>query len=95
MKEYNIEYLRKYVSNSTMKELENLDLYILEDLTHNYVDVDLNIKYLRKYGVTNLENVIPNIIEYLLLSHNDFIKKIHKYEETMNKEEVISLIENM
>ena len=95
MKEYNIEYLRKYVSNSTMKELENLDLYILEDLTHNYVDVDLNIKYLRKYGISNLGNVIPNIIEYLLLSHNDFIKKIHKYEETMNKDEVISLIENM
>lgn len=95
MKEYNIEYLRKYVSNSTMKELENLDLYILEDLTHNYVDVDLNVKYLRKYGITNLETVIPNIIEYLLLSHNDFIKKIQKYEETMTKEEVISLIENM
>lgn len=95
MKEYNIEYLRKYVSNSTMKELENLDLYILEDLTHNYVDVDLNIKYLRRYGITNLEIVIPNIIEYLLLSHNEFIKKIQKYEETMNKEEVISLIENM
>lgn len=93
MKEYNIEYLRKYVSNSTMKELENLDLYILEDLTHNYVD--LNVKYLRKYGITNLETVIPNIIEYLLLSHNDFIKKIQKYEETMTKEEVISLIENM
>ena len=95
MKEYNIEYLRKYVSNSTMKELENLDLYILDDLTHNYVDVDLNVKYLRKYGITNLETVIPNIIEYLLLSHNDFIKKIQKYEETMTKEEVISLIENM
>ena len=95
MKEYNIEYLRKYVSNDIMKDLENLDLYILEDLTHNYVDVDLNVKYLRKYGITNLETVIPNIIEYLLLSHNDFIKKIQKYEETMTKEEVISLIENM
>lgn len=95
MKEYNIEYLYKYVSNSTMKELENLDLYILEDLTHNYVDVDLNIKYLKKYGVTNLDKVIPNMIEYLLLSHNDLISKIHNYEKTMSKEEVISLIENM
>lgn len=95
MKEYNIEYLHKYISNSTMKELENLDLYILEDLTHNYVDVDLNIKYLKKYGVTNLDKVIPNMIEYLLLSHNDFINKIHNYEKTMSKEEVISLIENM
>ena len=95
MKSYNIEYLHKYLSNDTMKELENLDLYILEDLTHNYVDVDLNIKYLKKYGVTNLEKVIPSMIEYLLLSHNDFIKKIQSYEKTMNKEEIISLIESM
>jgi len=95
MKGYNIEYLHKYLSNSTMKELENLDLYILEDLTHNYVDVDLNIKYLKKYGVTNLERVIPSMIEYLLLSHNDFIKKIQSYEKTMSKEDVISLLENM
>lgn len=95
MKEYNIEYLHKYISNSTMKELENLDLYILEDLTHNYVDVDLNVKYLKKYGITNLDKVIPSMIEYLLLSHNDFINKIHNYEKSMTKEEVISLIENM
>ena len=95
MKGYNIEYLHKYLSNTTMKELENLDLYILEDLTHNYVDVDLNIKYLRKYGVTNLEKVIPNMIEYLLLSHNEFIKKIQSYEKTMSKKDVISLLENM
>ena len=95
MKSYNIGYLNKYLSNTTMKELENLDLYILEDLTHNYVDVDLNIKYLKKYGVTNLEKVIPNMIEYLLLSQNDFIKKIQAYEKTMSKEDVISLLENM
>lgn len=95
MKEYNIEYLHKYLNNDTMKELETLDLYILEDLTHNYVDVDLNIKYLKKYGITNLNKVIPNMIEYLLLTHNDFIKKIQNYEKTMTKEEVISLIENM
>lgn len=95
MKGYNISYLHKYLSNITMKELENLDLYILEDLTHNYVDVDLNIKYLRKYGVTNLEKVIPNMIEYLLLSHNEFIKKIQSYEKKMSKKDVISLLENM
>ena len=95
MKEYNIEYLRKYISNETMKNLETLDLYILEDLTHNYVDVDLNVKYLRKYGITNFDKVIPSMIEYLLLSHNDFIEKIQNYEKTMSREEVISLIENM
>ena len=32
MKEYNIEYLHKYVSNSTMNDLKELDLYILEDM---------------------------------------------------------------
>ena len=95
MKEYNIEYLRKYVSNDIMKQLENLDLYILEDLTHNYVDVDLNIKYLKKYGVTNFDKVIPSMLEYLLLSHNEFINKINNYEKKLTKEEVISLIENM
>lgn len=95
MKGYNIEYLHKYLTNDTMKALYNLDLYILEDLTHNYVDVDLNIKYLKKYGVTNLNKVIPSMIEYLLLPHNDFIKKIQNYEKTMSKEEIISLIENM
>ena len=95
MEEYNIGYLNKYVSNSTMNSLRNLDNYILHDLTHNYVDVDLNIKYLRKYGVTNLDKVIPSMIEYLLLSHNDFIKKIQKYEQKMSKEEVISLLENI
>lgn len=95
MKEYNIEYLHKYVSNSIMKELETLDLYILNDLTHNYVDVDLNIKYLKKYGVTNFDKVVPNMIDYLLLSHNDFIKKINEFEKKMTKDEVISLIENM
>lgn len=95
MKSYNIGYLNKYLSNATMKELECLDLYILEDLTHNYVDVDLNIRYLKKYGVTNLDRVIPSMIEYLLLSHNDFIKKIQSYEKTMKKEDVISLLENM
>ena len=78
-----------------MKNLETLDLYILEDLTHNYVDVDLNVKYLRKYGITNFDKVIPSMIEYLLLSHNDFIEKIQNYEKTMSREEVISLIENM
>ena len=95
MEEYNIGYLNKYVSNSTMNSLRQLDTYILHDLTHNYVDVDLNIKYLRKYGVTNLDKVIPSMIEYLLLSHNDFIKKIQKYEQKMSKEEVISLLENI
>ena len=95
MEDYNIGYLNKYVSNNTMNYLKKLDEYILQDLTHNYVDVDLNVKYLRKYGVTNLDKVIPSMIEYLLLPHNDFIKKIQNYENKMSKEEVISLLENM
>lgn len=95
MKEYNIEYLNKYLSNQTFKDLYSLEDYILHDLTYNYVDVELNIKYLKKYGVTNLDKVIPSMLEYLLLEHNKFINKINNYELTLSKEEVISLIENM
>ena len=75
MKEYNIEYLHKYLTNDTMKELYNLDLYILEDLTHNYVDVDLNIKYLKKYGVTNFDKVIPNGDKFYVFVKNNLLLK--------------------
>ena len=46
---YKIDYLLKYVSNETYKKIiNNKGDYILEDLEHSRVDVDLNIRYLIK-----------------------------------------------
>ena len=91
-----MEYLLRYVSMDTYnKIIEESNDYILGLLKDNYIDVNLNIKYLIKYGVSNMDKVIPNIITDLLLSHKDFEKKIEDYEKHLNKEEVIMLIENM
>lgn len=91
-----MEYLLRYVSMDTYHQIlkDNND-YILGLLKDNYVDVNLNIKYLIKYGVTNIDKVIPNIINDLLLNNKDFEKKIEEYEKQLTKEEVIMLIENM
>ena len=91
-----MDYLLRYVSMDTYNKIinENND-YILELLKNNYIDVNLNIKYLVSYGVTNFDKVIPNILSDLLISHDEFEKKIKKYEESLSKEEVIMLIENI
>lgn len=73
---YKIDYLLKYISNDTYKKIvDNKGRYILEDLEDNRVDVDLNIRYLIKYGIKNIDNVVYDRLDDLLLSHNDFIKK--------------------
>ena len=91
-----MDYLLRYVSMDTYhKILKDNNDYILGLLKDNYVDVNLNIKYLIKYGVTNIDKVIPNIINDLLLNNKDFEKKIEEYEKQLTKEEVIMLIENM
>jgi len=91
---YNIDYLLKYVDNDTFKKIKNKSSYVLENLEKNYVDVDLNIRYLIKYGVTNIDKVVYSRLEELSNSHNDFIKSIIEYEKKLNKEEVIMLLEN-
>ena len=46
---YNIEYLLRYVSNDTYKKIQkNKSNYILSLVEDNYIDTDLNIKYLIK-----------------------------------------------
>ena len=91
-----MDYLLRYVSMDTYHEIikENND-YILDQLKDNYIDVNLNIKYLINYGVSNLDTLIPRIINDILLSNKDFEKKIEGYEKKLTKEEVITLIENM
>ena len=93
---YQIDYLLKYLSNDTFKKLkQNKGDYILEDLENNRVQVDLNIRFLIKYGVTNIDKVIYNWIEELLVSHNEFIEKVNRYEESLGKEGFIQMFENV
>lgn len=91
-----MDYLLRYVSMDTYNKIikDNND-YILDLLKDNYIDVNLNIKYLVNYGISNIDKVLPNIINDLILSHKDFENKIEEYEKHLTKEEVIMLIENM
>lgn len=91
-----MDYLLRYVSMDTYNKIikENNE-YILDLLKDNYVDVNLNIKYLINYGISNIDKILPNIVNDLILNHKDFEKKIEEYENHLTKEEVIMLIENM
>ena len=91
-----MDYLLRYVSMDTYNNIKkNNNEYILDLLKDNYVDVNLNIKYLINYGISNIDKILPNIINDLILSHKDFEKKIEEYEKHLTKDEVIMLIENM
>lgn len=92
---YKIEYLLKYVSNDTYKKILKKSDYVKQRLEKNYIDVDLNIRYLIKYGITNIDIVVYNMLEELLNYHNDFINYIKEYEKKLNKQEVIMLLENL
>lgn len=93
---YKIDYLLKYVSNEIYKKIiNNKGDYLLEDLEHNRVDVDLNIRYLIKYGIKNIDNVIYDRLDDLVLNHNDFIKKVEHYEEFLGKDNFINMFENI
>lgn len=94
--EYKIDYLLRYISNETYKKILNKkSSYILTLVEDNYIDTDLNIKYLIKYGVNNIDKVVYDSLEELTINHNDYIKKIKKYEKKLSKEEVIMLLENV
>ena len=94
--EYKIDYLLRYISNETYKKILNKkSSYILELVHDNYVDTDLNIKYLIKYGVKNIDKVVYDLLEELTMNHNDYMNKIKDYEKKLSKEEVIMLLENI
>lgn len=93
---YKIDYLLRYISNETYKRIcDKKSDYILKLVEDNYVDTDLNIKYLIKYGIKNIDKVVYENIEELTTNHNEYINKIKKYEEKLSKEEVIMLLENI
>ena len=93
---YKIDYLLRYISNETYKKILNKkSSYILTLVEDNYIDTDLNIKYLIKYGVKNIDKVVYDSLEELTINHNNYIKKIKEYEKKLSKEEVIMLLENV
>ena len=93
---YKIDYLLRYISNDTYKKIcDKKSNYILKLVEDNYVDTDLNIKYLIKYGIKNIDKVVYENLEDLTNNHNDYINKIKAYEKKLSKEEVIMLLENI
>lgn len=89
------EYLLKYISNDTYKSIiKKTPYYIIENLVDNRIDVDLNIRYLLKLGVKNIDIIALERLDDLLLSHNTFIDKMNKYEEKLTKEGLINMLEN-
>ena len=93
---YKIDYLLRYISNETYKKILNEKSDYILGLAHdNYVDTDLNIKYLIRYGVKNIDKVVYESLEDLTMKHNEYINKIKEYEKKLSKEEVIMLLENI
>lgn len=89
------EYLLKYISNETYKKiLNNIGDYIIENLIDNRVDVDLNIRYLLKLGIKNIDVVVLERLDDLLLSNNLFIEKMNDYEGKLTKEGLVNMLEN-
>ena len=76
-----VEYLLKYISNDAYQNLLKKKGYQIEEIAQNRRDVELNIRYLIRSGVKNVDYVVIERIDDLLLSHHDFIKKINQYLE--------------
>lgn len=90
-----IDYLLKYITNETFKKIkEKNNRYHLDNLETNRIDVDLNIRYLIKYGINDIDHVVLDRIDDLLLTNNEFIKKINDYEDKLTKSGVIDMLEN-
>ena len=92
---YNIDYLLRYVSMDTYNKIINSNNdYVLGLLSYNYIDVNLNVKYLIKYGVSNIDKIVYNNINDFIVSHSEFINVIKNYEKSLSKDEIIMLYEN-
>ena len=92
---YKLDYLLQYISHEELKNITNrYNDYTLKSLEDDRVLVINNIRYLIKYGVSNINEIIVRNIEDFLENDKDFRDKIKKYEKTMSKEEIISMLEN-
>ena len=89
------DYLLKYIKKDTyQKILIKNHCYMLEDLINNRVDVELNIRYLMRIGVKNIDQVLLERLDDLLLANREFIKKMDTYEEKLTKQGLIDMLEN-
>lgn len=89
------EYLLRYVSNECYKKIITKNKNYLEDeLINNRVDVELNIRYLIKLGVKNIDRVVLERLDDLLLLNNEFETKMHEYERNLTKDGLIDMLEN-
>ena len=89
------EYLLKFIKNDTYnKILKNNGDYIIENLVDNRVDVDLNIRYLIKLGVSNIDKVVLERLDDLLLSNLEFEDKMNNYIEKLSKDGLIDMLDN-
>lgn len=89
------EYLLKYIKNETYnKILKNNGDCIIDNLVDNRVDVDLNIRYLIRLGVKNIDIVVLERLDDLMLSNNIFIRKMDKLEEKLTRNGLVDMLEN-
>ena len=92
---YKLDYLLQYISHQELNNiLDRYNEYTLKSLEDERVLVLNNIRYLIKYGVSNINEIIERNTEDFLETEQNFRNKIKKYEEKMSKEEVIHLLEN-
>lgn len=90
-----LSYLLKYISYDSYEKLINTgNKYILELLSENSRNVNLNSLYLIKYGAKDIEKIILTKTEDITKEHNEFIKEIKLLENNLDKEEIIALYEN-
>lgn len=89
------DYLLKYVTNETyQKILKKNHTYMIENLIDNRVDVDLNIRYLIKLGVKNIDRVVLERLDDLLLKNNEFESKMNGYINKLTKDGLIDMLDN-
>ena len=92
---YKLDYLLQYISHQELNNiLDRYNEYTLKSLEDERVLVLNNIRYLIKYGVSNINEIIERNTEDFLETEQNFRNKIKKYEEKMSKQEVIHLLEN-
>lgn len=93
---YKIDYLLKYVSNDCYNNIiNNASSFTLDSLYHYRINVDLNIRYLIKLGIKNIDGVVYDRLEDLIKSNNDFIDMVNRYIKTIGKDGFIKMIENV
>lgn len=89
------DYLLQYISNETYKKiLKKNNTYVIESLINNRIDVNLNIRYLLKLGLKNIDIIVLERLDDLLLSNQEFITKMSNYEDKLTREGLINILEN-